>query len=62
MKICRISAIKSMREMMAASFNQGGTAGTPVPIGIGIPAVFVMRSNEPKSVLARDIGDCRDNE
>ena len=24
-------------------------------------AVFIYASNEPKSVLARDLGDCRDN-
>ena len=23
---------------------------------------FITRSNEPKSVLARELGDCRDNE
>ena len=25
------------------------------------PGVFIYASNEPKSVLARDLGDCRDN-
>ena len=24
-------------------------------------SVFIYASNEPKSVLARDLGDCRDN-
>ena len=24
-------------------------------------ALFIYASNEPKSVLARDLGDCRDN-
>lgn len=41
MKICRISAIKRMREAMQTLLNQGGTAGVPVPIGIGAPAFFV---------------------
>lgn len=40
MKICRISAIKRMREVMLISLNQGGTAGIPVPMGIGVPAFF----------------------
>ena len=26
-----------------------------------VAAVFIYASNEPKSVLARDVGDCRDN-
>jgi len=25
------------------------------------PVLFIYASNEPKSVLARDLGDCRDN-
>ena len=25
------------------------------------PCYFIYASNEPKSVLARDLGDCRDN-
>lgn len=41
MKICRISAIKRMREVMMILLNQGGTAGIPVPMGIGAPAFLV---------------------
>ena len=29
--------------------------------GDDVSGVFIYASNEPKSVLARDLGDCRDN-
>ena len=28
---------------------------------IGLAVLFIYACNEPKSVLARDLGDCRDN-
>ncbi len=33
-----------------------------VPYGGFYVAIFICASNEPKSVLARDPGDCRDNQ
>lgn len=46
MKICRISAIKRMREVMLTLLNQGGTAGVPVPMGIGASAFCFMKGEK----------------
>lgn len=46
MKICRISAIKRKREVIQRLLNQGGTAGIPVPYGIGVSAFLVYASSD----------------
>ncbi len=48
--------------MTRGQFVQKGKAFFPLPINTGTGrALFIYASNEPKSVLARDLGDCRDN-